>query len=104
MLLADGARPGDTVADVRRREGESTLGLWLPLAMASLVQCIDGLFGHPPKKSEILEGWMLPHLAETMRREEEQARAEGLGRWVEDIERRFGKREEDGRKEHTTDT
>lgn len=90
---------------MRRREGESTLGLWLPLAMASLVQCIAGLFGHPPKKSEILEGWMLPHLAECMKHEEEAAQAEALGRQVEIIEKRFGKRvEEDGRQEHTTDT
>ena len=101
MLLADGARPGDTIADVRRREGESTLGLWLPLAMASLVQCIVGLFGHPPKTSEILARWMLPHLAAAIKREEDAAQAEGLGRWVEDIERRFGKREEDGRQEFT---
>ena len=90
---------------MRRREGESTLGLWLPLAMASVVQTIAGLFGSPPKASEILARWMLPHLSEAMRREEEQARADGLGRWIEDIEKRFGKREEeDGRQEHTTDT
>lgn len=86
---------------MRRREGESTLGLWLPLAMASLVQCIAGLFGHPPKKSEILEGWMLPHLAECMKHEEEAAQAEALGRQVEIIEKRFGKRVEDGRQEFT---
>ena len=88
---------------MRRREGESTLGLWLPLAMASVVQTIAGLFGSPPKASEILAGWMLPHLADAMRREEEKARADGLGRWIEDIERRFGG-QEDGRQEHTTDT
>lgn len=89
---------------MRRREGESTLGLWLPLAMASLVRHVVGLFGSPPKISELLASWMLPHLAECMKHEEEAAQAEGLGRWIEDIEMRFGKREEDGRQEHTTDT
>lgn len=88
---------------MRRREGESTLGLWLPLAMASLVQSIVGLFGSPPKVSEILARWMLPHLSEAIRREEDAARAEGLGRWVEDIEKRFGKRETTDGEEHTTD-
>ena len=101
-LLADGARPGDTIADVHRREGESTLGLWLPLAIASVVQCVEGLFATPRKASEILGGWMLPHLANAIRREEEAAQAEALGRQVEIIEKRFGKRETDG-EEHTVD-
>ena len=80
-LLADGARPGDTIADVHRREG---------------------LFATPLKASEILGGWMLPHLANAIRREEEAAQAEALGRQVEIIEKRFGKRETDG-EEHTVD-
>ena len=72
--------------------------------MASLVRSIAGLFGRPPPASEILEGWMLPHLANVMRQEEEAAQAEALGRQVEILEKRFGKRVEDGRQEHTTDT
>lgn len=71
--------------------------------MASVVRCIVGLFGSPPKMSEVLSSWMLPHLAEAIKREEDAAQADGLGRWIEDIEMRFGKREEDGRQEHTTD-
>ena len=90
---------------MRRREGESTLGLWLPLAMATLVRHVAGLSGSPPEISELLASWMLPHLAECMKHEEEAAQAEALGRQVEIIEKRFGKRvEEDGRQEHTTDT
>ena len=80
---------------MHRREGASTLGLWLPLALASLVQSVVGLFGKPPATSELLGSWMLPHLAAAMRREEEAARAGALGDWLDGLERRFG-RSEDG--------
>ena len=90
-LLAEGARAGDTAADVRRRAGASTIGLWLPLALASLVQCVCALGGSPPDRSEILESFALPELARAVRRDEDAARREGLGAWVDGMRRRFGK-------------
>ena len=90
-LLARGARPGDSVADVRRREGELTLGLWLPLAFATLVQCVIGIAQKPPKRSELLATWALPELSRAVRRDEEAGENERLGEWIEDIERRFGR-------------
>ena len=90
-LLAEGARAGDTAADVRRREGASTIGLWLPLALASLVQCVCGIGGSPPDRSEILQSFALPELARAVRRDEDDARRDGLEAWVDGIRRRFGK-------------
>ena len=90
-LLARGARAGDTVQDVKIREGLSTLPLWLPLAFASLVQCVCGIGGKPPDRSEILEGFALPELARAVRRDEDEARRAGLEAWVGGIRRRFGK-------------
>lgn len=90
-LLARGARAGDTVQDVKRREGLSTLPLWLPLAFATLVQCVCGIGGKPPTRSELLASFALPELSAAVRRDEEEAENDALGAWLENIERRFGK-------------
>ena len=88
---------------MRRREGELTLGLWLPLACATLVQCVLGFGGKPPPRSEILDGWALPELAKMAKREEVEAQNAALVAYIDDIEKRFG-RQEGGRQEHTTHT
>ena len=84
-------RAGDSVNDVRRREGLSTLPLWLPLAFATLVQCVIGIAGKPPKRSELLQAFALPELAAAVARDEDEAENDALGAWLENIERRFGK-------------
>ena len=89
-LLARAARPGDTVADVRRREGEAVMGLWLPLAFATLVQTVVGICGKPPARSELLASWSLPELSKAVRQDEERKRADDLGDWFESMERRYG--------------
>ena len=76
---------------MRRREGESTLGLWLPLAFATLVQCVLGFGSKPPQRSEILEGWALPELARMVKREEEEAASARLGSWIDQMRERFAK-------------
>lgn len=76
---------------MRLREGTSTLGLWLPLALASLVQCVIGIGGKPPPRSEILRGWALPELAAAIKKDEDAAQMDALGDWIEQIEERFGK-------------
>ena len=90
-LLARGARAGDTVQDVKRREGLSTLPLWLPLAFATRVQCVCGIGGKPPKRSEILASFALPELSAAVRRDEEEDERDALGEWFEGLGRRFGK-------------
>lgn len=89
-LLARAARPGDTVADVRRREGEAVLGLWLPLAFATLVQCVIRFGGRPPERSELLASWALPELSKAVKRDEEAGERERLNAWFEDMKARFG--------------
>ncbi len=75
---------------MRLREGASTMGLWLPLAFAELIQVIIGMFGNAPKKSEILEHFALPELAKAMKRDEEGARLDGLTSWIVGMKERFG--------------
>ena len=89
-LLARAARPGDSVADVRRREGEAVLGLWLPLAFATLVQCVVGIGGKPPARSELLAEWALPELSKALKRDEEEANRAALGDWFDQMKARFG--------------
>lgn len=76
---------------MRRREGELTLGLWLPLAISTLVQCVLGFGGKPPARSEILEGWALPELAKAVKGEEEEAKRKALGEWFDGMRKRFAK-------------
>ena len=76
---------------MRRREGEAVLGLWLPLAFATLVQCVIGIGGQPPKRSELLESWCLVELAKAVKLDEDAEQAEALGKWVEGFEKRFGR-------------
>lgn len=66
-----------------------TLGLWLPLAIATLVQCVLGFGGKPPSRSELLKGWALPELAKAVRSDEEEAKRKALGEWFDVIRSRF---------------
>lgn len=75
---------------MRFREGEAVLGLWLPLAFATLVQCVLGFGGTPPERSELLNGWALPELAKAVRRDEEEGKRERLAEWFEGLKKRFG--------------
>ena len=56
------------------REGEAALGVWLPLALGSLMTlALNALKakGEPEgKMSDVPAGWRLPTLAEGLRREE----------------------------------
>ena len=56
------------------REGEAALGVWLPLALGSMMTpALNALKakGEPEvKMSEVLASWALPPLAEGLRREE----------------------------------
>lgn len=73
---------------MRRREGSSTLGLWLPIALARLIQSVRGICGKPPKLSEILGGFALPELAKAVRMDEEEGERDALAEWFEDMKTR----------------
>lgn len=66
------------------REGEKTIGVWLPLAIADVVLMLIAVSkraaGHTgeiklPKRSEIIKAWMLPVMSEAMAEDEAEAEA-----------------------------
>lgn len=66
------------------REGEKTIGVWLPLAIADVVLMLDvvakraaGVTGKIDvmKRSEVLKAWMLPVMSEAMAEDEAEAEA-----------------------------
>lgn len=74
----------ETAAAAFLDEGRRTIGVWLPLALAdvlSLLVClVRALSTHPekvevPTRSETLEGWMLPMLADSLKAAEEEEKA-----------------------------
>ena len=66
------------------------MGLWLPLAMATLVQCVIGILAKPPARSELLESWALPELSKAVKRDEEEANRDRLTAWFDGMKARFG--------------
>ena len=66
------------------------MGLWLPLAFATLVQCVIGIGGKPPKRSDLLKSGCLVELAKAVKVDEDAEQADRLSEWVEGFERRFG--------------
>lgn len=73
------------------REGETTRGLWLPVALARVVQALEGAFGGKPERtSEIVRSFCLPVLADAIAAEESKADEESLLAGFEALKRRFG--------------
>jgi len=66
------------------------MGLWLPLAFATLVQCVIGIGTKPPPRSELLSSWALPELSKAVKRDEDEANAAALGNWIENLRERYG--------------
>lgn len=70
------------------------MGLWGPLAMASLYQAFFGVFrklGEDvkiPETSEILRSWALPFLAEALEKAEGEREAERVFEFVENLKRK----------------
>lgn len=85
------AHPNETDEAVRLDEGRAAMGVWLPLAFASLVRCIIGMFGNAPEIDEVLDSWLLPEMAEAARNDRKELEAREAVGWFEKLEKRYGK-------------
>ena len=76
------------------REGEAALGVWLPLALGSLMTlALNALKakGEPEvKMSDVLASWALPTLAEGLRREEARETEDRMMANFNAVAERFG--------------
>lgn len=84
MALLTGSDPGESAQTALLREGEKTMGVWLPLALADIMLMLDvvskraaGVTGKIDiiNRSEILKAWMLPVMGEAMAEDEAEAAA-----------------------------
>ena len=80
--------------DVRLREGESAVGLWLPLALGSVYGWMLNAFradgAEPVKMSDILRSWSLPALADAIAKEERNGEAKDMIANFNALAERFG--------------
>ena len=98
-MLKD-ARQGGTATEAFLREGEATIGVWLPLALADIFAALVCLM-RPwlkdpgslkiPKRSETLEGWLLPMMAKSLGEDEKEREALALFNSVKALKARFEK-------------
>ena len=81
-------------------EGEATIGVWLPLALAdvftALVCLMRPWLKDPnslkiPKRSETLRNWLLPMMSKSIEADENESEALALFNSVEALKRRFEK-------------
>jgi len=79
------------------REGEKTLGVWLPLALADIMRMLAvvsrraaGFTGEvdPPSRALILSSWQLPAMSAAVAEDEEEAKAFAMLKSVQDLAKR----------------
>ena len=94
------ARQGGTATEAFLCEGEATIGVWLPLALAdifaALVCLIRPWLKDPeslkvPERSETLQGWLLPMMAKSLSADEKERAALALFNSVKALKARFEK-------------
>lgn len=82
------------------REGEATLGVWLPLALADVFAALVCLMRpwlkdpnslEVPERSETLRGWLLPMMAKSLEADEKERKALALFKSAKAIKARFEK-------------
>lgn len=82
------------------REGEATLGVWLPLALADIFAALVCLMRpwlkepnslEVPERSETLQGWLLPMMAKSLGEDEKERAALALFNSVKALKARFEK-------------
>ncbi len=93
------ARQGGTATEAFLGEGEATLGLWLPIALADLYAALvclmrpwlkDANALTVPSRSETLAGWCLPMLSKSFEAEEKEAAALRLFNSVKNLKEKYG--------------
>ncbi len=81
-------------------EGEATVGVWLPLAMAdifaALICLVRPWLKDPnsvkiPKRSETLRNWLLPMMSKSIEADENESEALALFNSVKALKARFEK-------------
>lgn len=82
------------------REGEATIGVWLPLALADIFAALVCLMRpwlkepnamKVPERSETLQGWLLPMMAKSLKADEEERKAMALFEAAKALKARFEK-------------
>ena len=92
------ARQGGTATEAFLCEGEATLGVWLPLALADIFAALVCLM-RPwlkdpgslkiPERSETLQDWLLPMMAKSLGEDEKERAALALFNSVKALKARF---------------
>ena len=82
------------------REGEATLGVWLPLALADIFAALVCLMRpwlkepnalEVPERSETLRNWLLPMMAKSLAADEKERAALAMLNSVKALKARFEK-------------
>ena len=82
------------------REGEATIGVWLPLALADIFAALVCLMRpwlkepnamEVPERSETLQGWLLPMMAKSLEADEKERKALAMFKSAKAIKARFEK-------------
>ena len=80
------------------REGEATIGVWLPLALADLMAALTCLIRpwlkdpnalKPPKRSETLKSWLLPMMAKSLEADEKESDALALYNSIKELKEKL---------------
>ena len=80
------------------REGEATLGVWLPVALADILAALVCLMRpwlkepnamKVPSRAEILAGWCLPMMSKCIDADEREREALALSESVKRLKERF---------------
>ena len=82
------------------REGEATIGVWLPLALADIFAALVCLMRpwlkepnslEVPERSETLRNWLLPMMAKSLKADEDERKAMALFNAAKAIKEKFEK-------------
>lgn len=97
------AKPEDNARDILLNEGDSTRGVWMPMAMADLYRLLVAIIRmfadkksniEIPTRSEVMAAWVLPEMAKALKADEDEAKALEM---FESIKRLEKKRNGDGK-------
>ena len=99
-MLRD-ARQSGTATEALFCEGEATIGVWLPLALADIFAALVCLarpyLENPnslpvPERSETLQDWLLPMMAKSICADEKERKALAMFNAVKALKERYEKK------------
>ena len=83
------------------REGEATIGVWLPIALADIFAALVCLMRpwlkdpnslEVPERSETLQDWLLPMMAKSIGADEKERKALAMFNAVKALKERYEKK------------